>query len=77
MVELDASTPQLKVVKKLMDAYLSLDMSNVAPLISKNYQYEALPKCTDLPKQTTGNRVGRYREIFAVVSKLEVRISDV
>jgi len=76
MVELKASTPQLKVVKKLMDAYLSLNMNDVAPLISKNYQYEALPRCTDFPKQATGSRAGRYKEIFAMVSKVKVCISD-
>ena len=45
-------TPQSKVVKKLLDAYCSLDANNLEPLLSKNYQYLPFPENTDLPKHT-------------------------
>lgn len=47
----DFDTPLLKLIKKLIDAYISLDMNNVEPLLSKDYQWEVLPESTNLPKQ--------------------------
>ena len=38
MVNVDASTPQLRVVKNWLDAYTSLDTKNLEPFISKNFQ---------------------------------------
>jgi len=74
MVELDASTPQLKVVKNWIDAYCTLDMKNVETFISKNFQYQALPETADLPKETGGRHIERYRGLLVAASKLEVRI---
>ena len=71
MTDFDASTPQLKLVKKLADAYLSLETSNIEPLLSKNYQYEALP---DFPKQTKEGHLQMWEGIFSTLNKLEVRI---
>jgi hypothetical protein len=74
MVNFDASTPQLKVVKNWIDAYLTFDIKNVEPPISKNFQYQAFPETTDLPKETKENHIERYGEILAGTSKAEVRI---
>ena len=75
MADFDASTPQLKVIKKLMDAYLSFDMKNVESLLSKNYQYQPAPtpEITDLPKEAEERRVGRFKAIFSALSTVEVR----
>ena len=72
MVEFD--TPQLKVVKRVADAYLSRDTNNIEPLISKNYEYEPLPESADLPKQTKEGHLQMWRGIFSSLNKLEVRI---
>jgi hypothetical protein len=74
MTDFDAKTPQLKVMKKLMDAYVSLDMNTAGSLMSKNYQYEPLPGVVDIPKEANASRKGRFKEILAVVNKLEVRV---
>lgn len=74
MVELDASTPQLKVVKNWIDAYCTLDMKNVEPFISKNFQYQGLPETPDLLIETGGSHIERYRGLLVAASKLEVRI---
>jgi len=52
MVDLDATTPQLKAVKKFLDAWMSLDMKEAGLVLSNGFQFESLPECTDLPKQT-------------------------
>ena len=72
MVEFD--TPLSKAAKKLCDAYISLDMNNVEPLMSKNYQYEALPECTDLPKLTKEGHIQAWEGILSSANKVEVRI---
>ena len=74
MVNFDASTPQLKTVKKLCDAYLSLNMNDAEPFLSKNYQYEAFPESTDLPKQTKESHLQTWGGVFSLVNKHEVRI---
>ena len=71
MVNFD--TPQSKAVKRLLDAYSSLDMKNVEPLISKDYQYESLPESTDLPKQTKESHFKMWGGVFSSVKKYEVR----
>jgi len=68
------STPQSKAAKGLLDAYATLDMNNVEPLLSKNYQYELLPESPDLPVQTKEAHLQTWRAVFSSVTKFEVRI---
>jgi hypothetical protein len=72
MVNFD--TPQLKAVKNLLDAYASLDLNNVEPLISKNHHHESLPASTDLPKQSKEDHLQVWKGVFSSVNKFEVRI---
>jgi len=74
MADIDASTPQLKVVKRFLDAYVSLDIKKVDPLMSKDYQYQSLPESIDLPEEAKGGHIQRVGEILALVNKLEVHI---
>lgn len=73
MFDFDAS-PQLRAIKRLMDAYISLDINKVGPLISKDYQYQPLPGVADPPEGAKRSRAGKYKELLAVVDKFEVRI---
>ena len=73
MIDFDAS-PQLKAVKTWFNAYSSLDVNKLEPLVSKNYQYEALPESLGLPKETKGGHVQRIGENFPMLNKIEVRI---
>jgi len=70
----DFNTPQLKVVKRLLDAYCSLDMNNAQPLLSKNYQYLPFPENADLPKQTKEGHLKTWGGILSSATKFEVRI---
>jgi hypothetical protein len=58
----------------LLDAYISLDMNNVEPLLSKDYQYEPLPESTELSKQSREIHLQVWKEAFSSVNKPEVRI---
>jgi hypothetical protein len=48
MPNLDASTPQLKLVKNLSDAFTSFDLGNLAGHLSKDFQYDAFNGVADL-----------------------------
>ena len=74
MADFDASTPQLRAVKKLFAAYLSLDVNNVEPLLSENYQYEAFPESADLPREAKKGHLQAWGRIFSSVKKHDVRI---
>jgi hypothetical protein len=74
MVNPDVSTPQLKLVKDWIDAYLTLDMNNVEPYISKSFQYQAFPETADLSGESKEIHIERYNNMLAAASKLDVRI---
>jgi len=74
MVDFDANTPQLKAAKSLIDAYVSLDLNNLEPLLSKDFRYEALPEVPGVPIQTKEDHLQMWKEVYSVVSNLEVRI---
>ena len=73
MVNFDANTPQLKAVKRLTDAYVSLDMNNLEPILSKDYQYEAIPAIPEVSIQTKESHIQMWKEVYSLVSKQEVR----
>ena len=73
MINFDAS-PQLALVKKWFDAYLSLDVKNVEPVISKEFQYQAFPETPEILEEKKEKHIEKYREILAAGSKFEVCI---
>jgi hypothetical protein len=74
MANLDASTPQLKVLKKAIDAVTALDLSKMDTLLSRNFKYQSFPKTIDVPEQTKGTFFQWFRGVFASMSKFEVCI---
>ena len=75
MVDLDATTPQLKAVKKfLSDAWMSLDMKKTGPVLSNDFQFESLPEYTDFPKQAKESYLRMWGKAFSPESKAGVRI---
>ena len=71
---INATTPQLKVIDKLCDAYRSRDVNNAGPFFSKNYTYKTLPRNPALPDMTKAEHIARIGSIFATLTKVEVRI---
>ena len=74
MVDFDTSTPELRLVKNLIDAYVSLDVNNVEPLLSENYTCVVLPECAGLPGGTKESNLQAWGRIFSSVNKVDVRI---
>ena len=77
MANIDASTPQLKAVKKWIDAICSLDMSGVVPLISSNFKYQSFPKTIHLPdihEQEKDAHIQWLGGLMATLTKIEVRL---
>ena len=70
---INATTPQLKAVNNFVDAYLTLDLKNAEPLISKDFQFQTFPKIAGHPDQAKGAHFERYGPLFALMSKVEVR----
>jgi len=74
MVDLDASTPQLRAIKNWLDAFISLDIKNVEPLLSKNFQYHPFPETADVPKEAKEKYMERFGGAVSVASKAEVGV---
>ena len=68
------NTPQSKTVEKLFDAYASIDLNNIEPLLSKDFHYEFLPETPEVPKQTKESHLQMLEKIIPSVEKLEVCI---
>ena len=73
MANFDASTPQLKVVKKWFDAYSSLDTDKLHPLLSKHYTHQTFPE-TIHHGDTKDGHVQKYEGHLPWITKLEVCI---
>jgi hypothetical protein len=74
MANSDASTPQLRTMKQWIENLVSLDMTKVEPLISRNFKYQSLPKTIDLPDQTKEAYMQWFGGLMALIVKPEVRI---
>jgi hypothetical protein len=72
MPSLDASTPQLKALHRFIDAYGTLDMDNVKPLLSTDFHFQTFPEIANLPKEAKEKHIERYRELLAGVKNFEV-----
>ena len=72
MVNIDPSTPQLTVVKKWLESYASLDIKNTEPLLSRNFQYESLPRSSNTPDQSKEAHMKIWGARLSVVDRLEV-----
>ena len=76
MFNLDASTPQLNIIKNLLDALTSLNFGETATLFSKNFQYEAFNGVTDLAKLDKESYAGMIQGVSAGVTKFEVSVQQ-
>ena len=73
MINIDATTPQLKLAKDVTEAYLSRNLTSVAPYLSKNFTYQTFPKIADLPEVTKGGHVETYGAVLASFTQADVR----
>ena len=73
MANITASTPQLKAVKNFFDAYLTLNIRDVASQVSNNFTFQTFPKIPELPDEEKEKCFERYGSILSSFTKLEVR----
>ena len=73
MANINATTPQLQVFKSVVEAYMTRDLSNVAPYLSKDFKFQTFPKIADLPDLAKAEHVEKYGAIYRSFSKVDVR----
>lgn len=74
MVNIDATTPQLKVVKTWLEAYNTLNVDHVEPFISKNFVCKTFPKSSLTPDEGKARHLEKFAGIAAICAKTEVCI---
>ncbi|KAF9779190.1 hypothetical protein BJ322DRAFT_1113547 [Thelephora terrestris] len=74
---INPTTPQLKAVKNFIDAYLTRDVKNVEPLISKDFKFQTFPKITEHPDEAKDAHFERYGPILTSLTKLEITYHEV
>ena len=72
MPNFDATTPESKAVKNLIDAYVTRDLKNIVPLISKDYKFLSFPKIPEQPDEEKEAHLERYAPLFSMLTKVEV-----
>ena len=72
MANIDSSSPQLAVVKNLLESYMSLDTKNIEPLLSKNYLCQRFPRSSELPDETRKTHLEAWGSRLALMEKFEV-----
>ena len=76
MSNFNADTPQLKVVKNMLDALASVNSGEFHAHFSKNYQYEVFNGITDVVKLDNARRTERVKALFSGMTKSEVSIQQ-
>ena len=71
---INGSTPQLKLVDKLFEAYRTCDLKNTQPLLSNFFTFKTFPKVSDLPDEAKEEHFENYTPRFEPLIKFEVRI---
>ena len=74
MANIDASTPQLKAVKKWLDAHVSRNPNNIDSILSKNFKHRTLPDSIGVLEETKEEHIRRYKGFLPTVTKYDVRI---
>jgi hypothetical protein len=75
MANIDASTPQLKAVKKWIETICSFDVSGAVSLTSGNFKYQSLPKTVDLPDKEKDGHI-QWLGLMTTLTKFEVRLQQ-
>lgn len=57
----------------MLEAYCSLELKNVLPLLAKNFKFETFPKIPEHPDETKDKHFAKYGKILALFTELEVR----
>lgn len=72
MVNLDATTPQLNVVKVWADAHVSRNLNGAERILSKDFVMQMFPKAAEFPELTKEEYLQKYAVAFALFAEVEV-----
>ena len=73
MNDINPTTPQLKFVKAVSDAYLSHDLDKVKTFLSKDFTSQSFPKVAEYPDEAREEHLARWVSFFPLLTKSEVR----
>ena len=74
MVNINATTPQLKAAKAVVEAYSSCDLSDSESLFSKDFKFQSFPKSTEHHEETKGQHFQNYGGVLSSYAKMEVSV---
>ena len=69
---INPTTPQLKAVKNFAEAYLTRDVKNLEPVVSRDFQFQTFPKIADHPDESKEAHFERYGPLLTLMTKIEV-----
>ena len=74
MVNIDATTPQLKTVKNFIEAHITLNPDNAEPFVSKHFKLQTYPKSANPTHETREDYFKKHKKMAAAATKAEVRV---
>ena len=74
MVNIDATTPQLKTVKNWIEAHATLNPENAEPFLSKHFKLQTYPKSANPTHETREDYFKKQKKMAAAATKAEVRV---
>jgi hypothetical protein len=72
MASLDTSSPQLHLVEKMINAFISLDTKDLEHILSKNYRHQSFPSSPEMPDEPKGEYIRRWAACLSLMKKLDV-----
>lgn len=76
MANIDATTPQLTVVKKWIDAHSALNLDHVELLMAKDFKFQTFPKSHKTPEERREHYIEKHKGMATAVTKAHVRINS-
>ena len=76
MVNLEATTPQLKVLRQWADAHHSRDLHDAEPIFSKDFALKMFPKAAVFPDLTREEYLQKYSVAFSLFTNVDVRAQN-
>lgn len=74
MAYFNTTTPQLRFIERVFEAYRTRDLNNLALLYSRDFSYRWLPKAAEFPDETREGHIESLGPLFAKLAKVDVRI---
>ena len=74
MVNINATTPQLRVAKAVVEAYGTRNLKNLEPIFAKNFKFQSFPQTTDHRQETKEQHFQNYGGVFSSYTKMDVSI---